>query len=73
LEDSLSQDGAAGSLPDMPADAWRRVFDANVTGTFMMTRAAARLCAQLEAVGGSNAGRFTLAHRAAGKRAGTRG
>jgi NAD(P)-dependent dehydrogenase (short-subunit alcohol dehydrogenase family) len=72
LEDSLSQDGAAGSLPDMPADAWRRVFDANVTGTFMMTRAAARLCAR-EAAGGSNAGRFTLAHRAAGERAGTRG
>jgi NAD(P)-dependent dehydrogenase (short-subunit alcohol dehydrogenase family) len=34
----------AGSYPDgtlleMPADAWDRVFGVNVTGTFMMTQA----------------------------------
>jgi len=46
--DVLVNDAAAypdGTLLDMPAAAWRRVFDVNVTGTFMLTQAFARHCA----------------------------
>jgi NAD(P)-dependent dehydrogenase (short-subunit alcohol dehydrogenase family) len=35
----------------MPAEAWSRVFDVNVTGTFMMTHAFARHCTQRGADG----------------------
>jgi NAD(P)-dependent dehydrogenase (short-subunit alcohol dehydrogenase family) len=47
--DILVNDAASypdGTLLDMPADAWGRVFDVNVTGTFMMTQAFARHCVQ---------------------------
>jgi 3-oxoacyl-[acyl-carrier protein] reductase len=46
--DVLVNDAAAypdGTLLDMPAAAWQRVFDVNVTGTFMLTQAFARHCA----------------------------
>jgi NAD(P)-dependent dehydrogenase (short-subunit alcohol dehydrogenase family) len=45
--DILVNDAASypdGTLLDMPADAWERVFGVNVTGTFMMTQAFARHC-----------------------------
>jgi NAD(P)-dependent dehydrogenase (short-subunit alcohol dehydrogenase family) len=45
--DILVNDAASypdGTLLDMPADAWERVFSVNVTGTFMMTQAFARHC-----------------------------
>ncbi len=45
--DILVNDAASypdGTLLDMPADAWDRVFGVNVTGTFMMTQAFARHC-----------------------------
>jgi NAD(P)-dependent dehydrogenase (short-subunit alcohol dehydrogenase family) len=47
--DILVNDAAAypnGTLLDMPADAWSRVFAVNVTGTFLMTQAFARHCVQ---------------------------
>ncbi len=43
--DILVNDAASypdGTLLDMPADAWERVFAVNVTGTFMLTQAFAR-------------------------------
>lgn len=52
--DILVNDAASypdGTLLDMPADAWSRVFDVNVTGTFMMTQAFARHCVQRGADG----------------------
>jgi len=45
--DILVNDAASypdGTLLEMPADAWDRVFRVNVTGTFMMTQAFARHC-----------------------------
>jgi NAD(P)-dependent dehydrogenase (short-subunit alcohol dehydrogenase family) len=45
--DVLVNDAASypdGTLLEMPADAWDRVFEVNVTGTFMMTQAFARHC-----------------------------
>jgi len=45
--DILVNDAATypdGTLLEMPADAWDRVFGVNVTGTFMMTQAFARQC-----------------------------
>lgn len=45
--DILVNDAASypdGTLLDMPADAWDRVFSVNVSGTFMMTQAFARHC-----------------------------
>jgi 3-oxoacyl-[acyl-carrier protein] reductase len=45
--DVLINDAAAypdGTLLDMPAAAWDRVFAVNVTGTFMLTQAFARHC-----------------------------
>ncbi len=45
--DILVNDAAAypdGTLLDMPADDWNRVFSVNVSGTFMMTQAFARHC-----------------------------
>jgi NAD(P)-dependent dehydrogenase (short-subunit alcohol dehydrogenase family) len=45
--DILFNDAASypdGTLLEMPADAWDRVFGVNVTGTFMMTQAFARHC-----------------------------
>ena len=45
--DILVNDAASypdGTLLEMPADAWDRVFSVNVTGTFMMTQAFARHC-----------------------------
>ncbi len=45
--DILVNDAASypdGTLLEMPADAWARVFSVNVTGTFMMTQAFARHC-----------------------------
>jgi 3-oxoacyl-[acyl-carrier protein] reductase len=45
--DILVNDAAAypdGTLLDMPAEDWNRVFSVNVTGTFMMTQAFARHC-----------------------------
>ena len=45
--DILINDAASypnGTLLDMPADDWDRVFGVNVTGTFMMTQAFARHC-----------------------------
>ena len=45
--DILVNDAASypdGTLLEMPADAWERVFSVNVTGTFMMTQAFARHC-----------------------------
>lgn len=45
--DILVNDAASypdGTLLEMPADAWDRVFGVNVTGTFMMTQAFARHC-----------------------------
>jgi 3-oxoacyl-[acyl-carrier protein] reductase len=47
--DILVNDAASypdGTLLDMPADAWGRVFSVNVTGTFMMTQAFARHCTE---------------------------
>jgi 3-oxoacyl-[acyl-carrier protein] reductase len=47
--DVLVNDAAAypdGTLLDMPAAAWQRVFDVNVTGTFLLTQAFARHCAR---------------------------
>jgi NAD(P)-dependent dehydrogenase (short-subunit alcohol dehydrogenase family) len=54
--DILVNDAATypdGTLLDMPAGAWRRVFDVNVHGTFAMTQAFARHCVQRAAVGAS--------------------
>jgi 3-oxoacyl-[acyl-carrier protein] reductase len=45
--DILVNDAASypdGTLLDMPADDWSRVFAVNVTGTFMITQAFARHC-----------------------------
>ena len=45
--DILVNDAASypdGTLLEMPADAWERVFSVNVTGTFMMTQSFARHC-----------------------------
>jgi 3-oxoacyl-[acyl-carrier protein] reductase len=45
--DILVNDAASypdGTLLEMPADAWDKVFSVNVTGTFMMTQAFARHC-----------------------------
>jgi NAD(P)-dependent dehydrogenase (short-subunit alcohol dehydrogenase family) len=45
--DILVNDAASypdGTLLEMPAEAWDRVFSVNVTGTFMMTQAFARHC-----------------------------
>jgi NAD(P)-dependent dehydrogenase (short-subunit alcohol dehydrogenase family) len=45
--DILVNDAASypdGTLLEMPADTWDRVFGVNVTGTFMMTQAFARQC-----------------------------
>jgi 3-oxoacyl-[acyl-carrier protein] reductase len=47
--DILINDAAAypdGTLLEMPGQAWERVFAVNVTGTFLMTQAFARHCAQ---------------------------
>ena len=52
--DILVNDAAAypdGTLLDMPAAAWERVFAVNVTGTFMLTQAFARHCAARRATG----------------------
>ena len=52
--DILVNDAAAypdGTLLDMPAAAWERVFAVNVTGTFMLTQAFARHCAARGATG----------------------
>jgi NAD(P)-dependent dehydrogenase (short-subunit alcohol dehydrogenase family) len=52
--DILVNDAASypdGTLLEMPADAWSRVFDVNVTGTFMMTQAFARHCTERGAGG----------------------
>jgi len=52
--DVLVNDAAAypdGTLLDMPAAAWDRVFAVNVTGTFMLTQAFARHCAARGATG----------------------
>jgi 3-oxoacyl-[acyl-carrier protein] reductase len=52
--DILVNDAAAypdGTLLDMPAAAWDRVFAVNVTGTFMLTQAFARHCAARSAPG----------------------
>ena len=52
--DVLVNDAAAypdGTLLDMPAAAWERVFAVNVTGTFMLTQAFARHCAARGATG----------------------
>ena len=52
--DILVNDAASypdGTLLDMPADAWDRVFSVNVTGTFMMTQAFARHCVGRGATG----------------------
>jgi 3-oxoacyl-[acyl-carrier protein] reductase len=52
--DVLVNDAAAypdGTLLDMPAAAWERVFAVNVTGTFMLTQAFARHCAGRGATG----------------------
>jgi NAD(P)-dependent dehydrogenase (short-subunit alcohol dehydrogenase family) len=46
--DVLVNDAASypdGTLLDMPAAAWERVFAVNVTGTFLLTQAFARHCA----------------------------
>jgi 3-oxoacyl-[acyl-carrier protein] reductase len=50
--DVLVNDAASypnGTLLEMPAEAWSRVFSVNVTGTFMMTQAFARHCVEREA------------------------
>jgi len=50
--DILVNDAASypdGTLLEMPADAWDRVFSVNVTGTFMMTQAFARHCVARDA------------------------
>jgi NAD(P)-dependent dehydrogenase (short-subunit alcohol dehydrogenase family) len=50
--DILVNDAASypdGTLLEMPADAWERVFSVNVTGTFMMTQAFARHCVARDA------------------------
>jgi NAD(P)-dependent dehydrogenase (short-subunit alcohol dehydrogenase family) len=52
--DILVNDAASypdGTLLDMPAGDWSRVFDVNVTGTFMMTQAFARHCVGRSASG----------------------
>jgi NAD(P)-dependent dehydrogenase (short-subunit alcohol dehydrogenase family) len=52
--DVLVNDAAAypdGTLLDMPAAAWDRVFAVNVTGTFMLTQAFARHCVGRGATG----------------------
>jgi 3-oxoacyl-[acyl-carrier protein] reductase len=52
--DILVNDAAAypdGTLLDMPAPDWERVFAVNVTGTFMLTQAFARHCAGRAAAG----------------------
>ena len=52
--DILVNDAASypdGTLLEMDADAWSRVFSVNVTGTFMMTQAFARHCVEREAAG----------------------
>jgi NAD(P)-dependent dehydrogenase (short-subunit alcohol dehydrogenase family) len=52
--DILVNDAASypdGTLLDMPAADWSRVFEVNVTGTFMMTQAFARHCVQRGASG----------------------
>ena len=52
--DVLVNDAAAypdGTLLDMPAADWERVFAVNVTGTFMLTQAFARHCAARGATG----------------------
>ena len=52
--DILVNDAASypdGTLLEMDADAWSRVFSVNVTGTFMMTQAFARHCVERQAVG----------------------
>lgn len=52
--DILVNDAAAypdGTLLDMPAVAWERVFAVNVTGTFMLTQAFARHCVARGATG----------------------
>jgi NAD(P)-dependent dehydrogenase (short-subunit alcohol dehydrogenase family) len=54
--DVLVNDAASypdGTLLEMPADAWERVFSVNVTGTFMMTQAFARHCVGRGATGAS--------------------
>ena len=50
--DILVNDAASypdGTLLEMPADVWDRVFSVNVTGTFMMTQAFARHCVARDA------------------------
>jgi NAD(P)-dependent dehydrogenase (short-subunit alcohol dehydrogenase family) len=50
--DILVNDAASypdGTLLEMPADDWDRVFRVNVTGTFMMTQAFARHCVARDA------------------------
>ena len=52
--DVLVNDAASypdGTLLEMPAAAWERVFAVNVTGTFLMTQAFARHCAGRGATG----------------------
>ena len=54
--DILVNDAAAypdGTLLDMPAADWSRVFSVNVTGTFMMTQAFARHCVARQALDAS--------------------
>jgi NAD(P)-dependent dehydrogenase (short-subunit alcohol dehydrogenase family) len=54
--DFLVNDAAAypdGTLLEMPARDWDRVFAVNVTGAFMLTQAFARHCAGREASGGA--------------------
>ena len=54
--DVLVNDAAAypdGTLLDMPAADWSRVFSVNVTGTFMMTQAFARHCVARQALDAS--------------------
>src|SRR6202045_2448947 len=54
--DLLVNDAASypdGRLLEMAADTWNRVFEVNVTGTFMMTQAFARHCVDRGAAGSS--------------------
>lgn len=57
--DVLVNDAASypdGSLLEMPADAWDRVFRVNVTGAFMMMQAFARYCVGQAAAGDGEPG-----------------
>jgi 3-oxoacyl-[acyl-carrier protein] reductase len=52
--DVLVNDAASypdGTLLEMPAAAWERVFAVNVTGTYLLTQAFARHCAARQATG----------------------